>query len=51
MWGEVDENLLAAFRRHPEVSSKLLEFEEKVANAELTPSAAAQILLEAFRDA
>ena len=51
MWGEVDENLLAAFRRHPEVSSKLLELEEKVGNAELTPSAAAQMLLEAFRKA
>jgi len=51
MWGEVDGNLLAAFRRHPEVSSKLLELEEKVGNAELTPSAAAQMLLEAFRTA
>lgn len=51
MWGEVDEHLLAAFRRHPAVRAKLGSLERKVADAEITPSAAAQALLEAFRDA
>jgi len=49
MWGEVDENLLSAFRRHPNVRKKLSELEAKVASSRLTPSAAAQILLTAFR--
>lgn len=49
MWGEVDENLLSAFRKHPEVRRKLDELESKVSDARLTPSAAAQALLEAFR--
>ena len=33
MWGEVDENLLSAFRRHPNVREKLSELEEKVSQA------------------
>ncbi|MDE0780531.1 MAG: methylmalonyl Co-A mutase-associated GTPase MeaB [Alphaproteobacteria bacterium] len=49
MWGEVDENLLSAFRRHPDVREKLAELEGKVSQAQLTPSAAAQMLLDAFR--
>ena len=49
MWGEVDENLLSAFRRHPNVREKLSELEEKVSQARVTPSAAAQMLLDAFR--
>jgi len=49
MWGEVDENLLSAFRRHPDVREKLAELEARVSESRLTPSAAAQILLEAFR--
>lgn len=49
MWGEVDENLLSAFRKHPEVRQKLAELEAKVSDAQLTPSTAAQMLLEAFR--
>jgi len=50
MWGEVDENLLSAFRRHPDVRKLLAELENRVSEAEMTPSAAAQMLLEAFRD-
>jgi LAO/AO transport system kinase len=49
MWGEVDDNLLFAFRRHPDVREKLSELEAKVSQAQLTPSAAAQMLLDAFR--
>ena len=49
MWGEVDENLLSAFRRHPDVREKLAELEAKVSQARLTPSAAAQMLLDAFQ--
>jgi len=51
MWGEVDENLLSAFRGHPEVRQKLAELEAKVSQAQLTPSAAAQMLLDAFQGA
>lgn len=51
MWGEVDESLLAAFRRHPDVRQKLSELEAKVSESRVTPSTAAQILLTAFRGA
>jgi len=51
MWGEVDEQLLAAFQRHPAVRAKLDSLERQVSEAEITPSAAAQALLEAFRGA
>ncbi len=50
MWGEVDDHLLAAFRAHPAVRAKLGELERMVADARLTPSAAAHALLEAFRE-
>ena len=49
MWGEVDENLLSSFRRHPDVRARLEELEARVSEGGLTPSAAAQELLEAFR--
>jgi LAO/AO transport system kinase len=49
MWGEVNEHLLAAFRTHPGVRANLAELERMVADARLTPSAAAQSLLDAFR--
>lgn len=51
MWGEVDEHLLAAFQRHPAVRQMLESLERQVSGAEITPSAAAQALLEAFRRA
>ena len=51
MWGEVDEQLLAGFQRHPAVQAKLESLERQVSEAEITPSAAAQALLEAFRGA
>ncbi|MEP4379112.1 MAG: methylmalonyl Co-A mutase-associated GTPase MeaB [Alphaproteobacteria bacterium] len=51
MWGEVDEHLLVGFRRHPAVREKLESLERQVSDAEITPSAAAQSLLEAFRSA
>ncbi|MBS27632.1 MAG: methylmalonyl Co-A mutase-associated GTPase MeaB [Alphaproteobacteria bacterium] len=49
MWGEVDEHLLAAFRRHPGVREKVGELEQKVSEGAVTPSSAAQLLLDAFR--
>jgi LAO/AO transport system kinase len=49
MWGEVDEHLLAGFQRHPAVQAKLESLERQVSDAEITPSAAAQALLEAVR--
>lgn len=49
MWGEVDEHLLSEFRRHPGVRAKLESLERQVSDAEITPSAAARMLLEAFR--
>ena len=51
MWGEVDEHLLAAFQRHPAVQAKLDSLERQVSEAEVTPSAAARVLLKAFRSA
>lgn len=51
MWGEVDEHLLAGFQRHPAVRAKLKSLEQRVSDAEITPSAAAQALLEAFKSA
>jgi LAO/AO transport system kinase len=51
MWGEVDEHLLAAFQRHPAVQARLESLERQVSEAEVTPSAAARALLEAFRSA
>lgn len=50
MWGEVDEHLLAAFRHHSGVREKIGELEQKVSDGMITPSAAAQLLLDAFRD-
>ncbi len=49
MWGEVDEHLLAAFQSHPAVREFLESLERQVSETEITPSAAAQALLEAFR--
>ncbi|MBO21847.1 MAG: methylmalonyl Co-A mutase-associated GTPase MeaB [Rhodospirillaceae bacterium] len=51
MWGEVDEYLLSAFQRHPAVCEVLESLEHRVSRAEITPSAAAQALLAAFRGA
>lgn len=51
MWGEVDEHLLAGFQRHPAVRAKQKSLEQRVSDAEITPSAAAQALLEAFKSA
>ncbi|HCP01225.1 MAG: methylmalonyl Co-A mutase-associated GTPase MeaB [Alphaproteobacteria bacterium] len=49
MWGEVDEHLLAAFQRHDSVREMLASLEQQVSLAEITPSAAAKALLNAFR--
>jgi len=49
MWREVDESLLASFRAHPAVKAKISELEAQVEAGTLTPAAAAQALLAAFR--
>jgi len=49
MWREVDENLLASFRAHPSVKARISELEAQVEAGTLTPAAAAQALLAAYR--
>ena len=49
MWREVDESVLASFRAHPAVKSRISELVEQVEAGTLTPTAAAQALLAAFR--
>jgi LAO/AO transport system kinase len=48
MWNEVAETLLAALRRHPEVTKLVHGLERDVEAGRLTPAAAARRLLEAF---
>ncbi len=49
MWREVDESLSASFRAHPAVKIRISEMEAQVEAGTLTPAAAAQALLAAFR--
>jgi LAO/AO transport system kinase len=49
MWNEVHESLVSALRTHPEVKAMIGGLETKVAAGEITPTAAAQSLLQAFR--
>ena len=49
MWREVDDSLLASFRAHPPVKTRISELEAQVEAGTLTPAAAAQALLAAFR--
>ena len=49
MWREIDENVLAAFRAHPAVKARIAELEAQVEAGTVTPTAAAQALLAAFR--
>ncbi|NKB49728.1 MAG: methylmalonyl Co-A mutase-associated GTPase MeaB [Alphaproteobacteria bacterium] len=51
MWREVDDNLVASFRAHPAVAARISEIEAQVEAGTLTPAAAAQALLTAFRAA
>lgn len=51
MWREVDDNLLASFRANPAVGARISELEAQVEAGSLTPAAAAQALLAAFRQA
>src|SRR5487761_463714 len=51
LWGELGESLLDALKRAPGVARLLPELESQVANASLTPSAAARRALAAFRGA
>lgn len=50
MWNEVAENLMMRFRGHPRVTSILDHVEGRVADGSMTPTAAAQFLLNAFLD-
>jgi len=49
MWREVDANLLAAFRAHPAVAAQISQLEAQVEAGAVTPRAAAEALLTAFR--
>jgi LAO/AO transport system kinase len=51
MWREVDDSLLASFRANPAVGARISELEGQVEAGSLTPAAAAQALLAAFREA
>jgi len=51
LWGELGESLLDALKHDPGVARLLPELESQVANASLTPSAAARRALAAFRGA
>jgi LAO/AO transport system kinase len=49
MWRELGEALTASLRAHPAVAGRLAEIEARVRAGTLTPAAAAQTLLEAYR--
>ena len=51
MWREVDDSLLTSFQSHPGVAARIAELEAQVETGALTPAAAAQALLAAFRAA
>ncbi len=48
MWSEVGETLLAELRRHPAVKRLVTGLEREVEAGQLTPAAAARLMLEAF---
>ncbi|HVI52046.1 MAG TPA: methylmalonyl Co-A mutase-associated GTPase MeaB [Candidatus Sulfotelmatobacter sp.] len=50
MWNEVAENLMMRFRGHRRITSILNGVEHRVAQGSMTPTAAAQFLLNAFLD-
>ncbi|HEX9815006.1 MAG TPA: methylmalonyl Co-A mutase-associated GTPase MeaB, partial [Myxococcota bacterium] len=49
MWSLVEEGLRSRFRAHPDVSSQVDRLERAVQDLEISPAAAARVLLEAFR--
>jgi len=49
MWSQIDEQLLAGFRAHPQVQRLLAESEAAVQRGDTTPAQAAESLLRAFR--
>ncbi len=49
MWNEIEEGLVAELRAHPKVARRLAELEAKVAAGDMTPTAAAGTILDAFR--
>jgi len=49
MWALLGEGLQQAFRRHPEVASRVAELERDVEAQRMTPAAATRLLLDAFR--
>lgn len=48
MWREIEEGLIAQLRAHPNVAHELTALERKVADGTMTPTAAAQAILERF---
>ena len=49
MWREVDDSLLSSFRSHTAVAARIGELEARVEAGTLSPTAAAEALLAAFR--
>lgn len=49
MWNEIEEGLLAELRAHPKVARRINELEAKVVAGAITPTTAAQTILEEFR--
>ena len=49
MWSMVDEGLRSAVREHAEVASKVENLEHEVLDGRITPTAAAEEILDTFR--
>jgi LAO/AO transport system kinase len=49
MWNEIEEGLVAELRAQPAVARQLAELEAKVASGAMTPTAAAKVILDEFR--
>ncbi len=48
LWSEINDSLAAAFRGHEQISNLIGTMEKRVVAGEITPTAAAQTLLEVF---
>lgn len=49
LWSLIQENTLRHFQEHPEVQAALPEMERRVAQGDISPGLAADLLLRAFR--
>ena len=49
MWSEIEENLVATLREHPEIKARMAGLEADVAAGTVAPGAAAREMLSIFR--